>query len=274
MSFEEFLKEASYLLGLQWRAFSRKGIKRRLEKRIKEIGLANLKDYFFKIKEYPQELEYLSKILTITISRFFRDQVVFNKIETFLIPSIIETHRKDEINIWSIGCASGEEPYSIALIWKESLQKKWPHVKLSILATDIDQNMIKRAMEGRYKWSSLKEVPERILKKYFKIEEDYYILDKFIRETVIFKIHNIIKEKEFPNMDIILCRNLAFTYFSKSCQINVLKKIDNSLIHGGYLVIGKDENLPLAYPIMFTPIFPEEKIYKKFSNPSFIVTQA
>lgn len=267
MSFEEFLKEASYLLCLQWRPFLRKGIKRRLEKRIRDIGLTNFKDYLLKIKEDTKELDHLSRILTITISRFFRDQVVFDRIANSLIPDIIKNNNRNEINVWSIGCANGEEPYSIAMIWKWSIQKIWPEVKISILASDIDENLIKRAMEGKYKWSSLKEVPGEILKNFFKVEDGYYIIDKSIREIVDFRRHDIIRDKEYQGMDMVLCRNLAFTYFSKSCQIEVLKKIGNSLSTGAYLVIGKDEDLPLTYPTIFTPVFPEEKIYKKFSDP-------
>lgn len=264
MSFEEFLKEASFLLGLQWRPFLRKGIKRRIEKRIKEIGIANFKDYFLKIKEDTQELKNLSIILTITISRFFRDQAVFNKIATCLFPDIIDNYKKDKINIWSIGCASGEELYSLALIWKDSIQNLWPDLRLFIIATDIDVNMINRKIEGKYKWSSLKEVPEGVLKKYFRSEDDYYILDESIREIVIFKRHDIIHDEVYQGMDIILCRNLTFTYFSKSYQIDVLKKIANSLITNGYLIIGKDENIPFTFQLCFYQFFRKKRFIRNF----------
>jgi chemotaxis methyl-accepting protein methylase len=266
MEFEEFLKEASTLIGLQWRPFLKKGIKRKLERRIKEIGLKNFKDYFIKIKEELYERENISKILKITVSRFFRDREVFDRIETSLIPILIENYKRETINIWSIGCASGEEPYSIALIWRNSVQKMWPTAKLSILATDIDENLINRAIEAKYQWSSLKEIPEEILKKYFKKENGFYLLDPSVREGITFRRHNIIRDELYKDMDIILCRNLAFTYFSKTCQIEILKKIGASLNSKGYLIIGKDETLPLTYPTLFCSAFPKEKIYKKNSS--------
>jgi chemotaxis methyl-accepting protein methylase len=113
MGFEEFLKETALVLGLQWRPFQRRGIKRKVERRIAQIGLSQFEEYLFRIKKDPSEQLHLSKILTITISRFFRDKEVFNTIETSLIPTILKQGREGDFNIWSIGCASGEEPYSL-----------------------------------------------------------------------------------------------------------------------------------------------------------------
>jgi chemotaxis protein methyltransferase CheR len=264
MGFEEFLKETALLLGLQWRPFQRRGIKRKVERRIVQIGLSQFEEYLFRIKKDPSEKLHLSKILTVTISRFFRDQEVFNTTETSLIPTILKQKREGDFNIWSIGSASGEEPYSLSILWKERFEKNWPQIHLSILATDIDENMLKRAEEGRYKKSSLREVPEKILQSFFEMDEDFYILDRNIRESVEFKRHDILQEEPFSEMDMIFCRNLAFTYFSKERQIEVLKKIANSLKGEGYLVIGKDESIPLTYPTLFVPVFPTEKIYQKF----------
>lgn len=268
MDFESFIKEVSPLTGLQWRHFLKKGIRRKIEKRINEIGINGFKEYFLKIREDLQEKEELSKILKITISRFFRDCAVFDKIKTSLLPQLIKNN-KDKINIWSIGCASGEEPYSIALIWKDSIQKNFSDVKCSIIATDIDEDLLLRAREGRYKYSSLKETPSDIVKSYFKKEDSIFVLNESIREMVDFRKHDIIHDKEYGNMDLILCRNLAFTYFLKSTQIEVLRKIEASLRPEGYLVIGKDENIPLTYPELFIPIFREEKIYKKLEKRNY-----
>jgi len=265
MHFNEFLREAAPLFGLQWRPFQRRGIKRKVEHRIFQIGLSNYEEYLLKVRSDPAELNHLSKILTVTISRFFRDKEVFNTIETSIIPAFSGNKDKGDFKIWSIGCASGEEPYTFSLLWKEKFEKIWPQNRLSILATDIDEKLLKRAKEGRYRKSSLEEVPETVLKNYFKTDKGSYILDRGIREKVEFREHDIIKEEPFSGMDMIFCRNLAFTYFSKESQVNVLKKIAGSLREKGYLVIGKDESLPFTYPTLFVPVFPLEKIYKKFS---------
>jgi chemotaxis protein methyltransferase CheR len=132
------------------------------------------------------------------------------------------------------------------------------------LATDINERLLERAKDGKYKKSSLKEVPKEIFQKFFKIENGFYVLDPSIQESVEFRRHDIIHEEPFSGMDIILCRNLAFTYFSKETQISVLKRVSNSLKEMGYLVIGCDESLPLTYPTLFVPAYPQEKIYRKF----------
>jgi chemotaxis protein methyltransferase CheR len=265
MDFNEFLREAAPLFGLQWRPFQRRGIKRKVEHRIFQIGLSNYEEYLLKVRTDPAELNYLSKILTVTISRFFRDREVFDTIGTSLIPTILKKQDKMDFKIWSIGCASGEEPYSLSILWKEKFEKIYPQIRLSILATDINENLLKRANNGRYKKSSLKQVPQDIVENYFKMDNEFYVLHQAIRESVEFKRHDIIHEKPSSGMDMVFCRNLAFTYFSKEQQIDVLRKIAISLKKERYLVIGKDEFLPLAYPTLFVPVFPTEKIYRKFS---------
>ncbi len=96
------------------------------------------------------------------------------------------------------------------------------------------------------------------------MDNGFYVLDQGVRKTIEFKRHDIIHEGPFSGMDVVFCRNLAFTYFSKESQMDVLKKIARSLREKGYLVIGKDESLPLVYPTLFVPVFPTENIYQKF----------
>jgi chemotaxis methyl-accepting protein methylase len=266
MPFDEFLREVAPSLGLQWRPFKRRGIERRVKNRIAQIGLSHFEEYLLKIKKDPEEQNHLSKILTVTISRFFRDREVFQAIGYSIIPTLLEEKNKKDFKIWSIGCASGEEPYSLSMLWREKFEKLWPRIRLSILATDIDESLLERAEKGRYKKSSLKEISEGLLKSYFKIDNGFYIIDQAVRERIQFKRHDIIHEGPFSGMDVVFCRNLAFTYFSKESQMDVLKKIVGSLREKGYLVIGKDESLPLIYPTLFVPVFPTENIYQKFTS--------
>ena len=270
MGFDDFLKETAPLFGLQWRPFQRRGVKRKIERRIVEVGLSHFDEYLLRVQKDPEEQGQLSRTLTVTISRFFRDREVFDLLENSIIPTIIKNKKeKDEFKIWSIGCANGEEPYSLSMLWKEKFERIWSQINFSILATDINGTLLKRAREGRYKKSSLKEVPEEILRRFFKIENGFYVLDRSSLGIVEFKKHDIIHEEPFSGMDMIFCRNLAFTYFSKECQMDVLKKIARSLNKRGYLVIGKDESVPLIYPTLFVPVYPTEKILKKFDPELF-----
>ena len=267
MDYDQFLKEAASLLGLQWREFRRRGVTRKVERRIADVGLSGFEEYLARIGQDPKEQNHLSQILTVTISRFFRDKEVFHALEASVIPALLKKKEKGDLRIWSIGCASGEEPYSLSLLCKGRFEKEWPGVRGRILATDIGECLIERAKEGRYKRSSLEEIPEDIFRNFFNRDGESYLLDRTVRESVEFQRHDIIRDDPFPGMDIILCRNLAFTYFSRETQAEVLKKVSASLKEEGYLVIGKDESLPLTYPTLFVPVFLTEKIYRKFTRP-------
>ena len=262
MEFEDFLRQVAPLLGLQWRLFRRGGIKRKIERRITEVELSDVGDYLSRVKADPEEQAVLSQILRVTISRFFRDRKVFDALATFVFPKILR--KQDHLRIWSIGCASGEEPYSLSILLKETAGRLWPRIDPYLLATDISGSLLARAREGKYKKSSLKEVPEKILQDYFRADQGSYRLDPVIRESVEFDRHDILHDKPFLGMDVVFCRNLAFTYFSKESQMGILKKIAGSLQEEGYLVLGKEETLPLMYPTLFVPVFPAEKIYQKF----------
>jgi chemotaxis methyl-accepting protein methylase len=262
MDFDGFLRDIAPSLGLQWRPFQRRGIKRKIKRRMNELGLREFEDYARRIKTEGEEQRYLIKTLTVTISRFFRDEDVFKVIKQSLFPLLIQKKER-EIKIWSIGCSSGEEPYSLALLWKESFEEDWPDILFRILATDVDEKMIQRAKEGRYKKSALKEVPPKILERYFKKENGHYRIDPGIKPYIEWRGHDLLHDDPFLGMDIILCRNLAFTYFSKESQIETLKKFSLSLKEKGYLVIGKDETLPLTYPTLFIPVSNKWKIYQK-----------
>ncbi|MGZ3525610.1 MAG: CheR family methyltransferase, partial [Thermodesulfobacteriota bacterium] len=269
MGFDEFLKEVAPLFGLQWRAFRRRGVKRKIERRLAQFGLSHFDEYLIKINEDPEEQVRLSEILTVTISRFYRDRKLFELVENSIIPALIQNkEEKGEFKIWSIGCANGEEPYSLSMLWKAKFENKFPKIRLTILGTDINEALLERAKEGRYKESSLKEVPEEIIKRFFRTEGGFYFIDRSVGESIVFRKHDIIHEGPFPGMDIVFCRNLAFTYFSREYQVNVLKKISESLNEGGYLVIGADEMLPLTYPTLFVPISSTEKIYQRFNQSS------
>ena len=271
MEFDQFLKETSSLFGLHWRPFQRRGIRRRIEHRLAELGLASFEEYSQRIQEDPREKNHLCKILTVPISRFFRDKEVFNTMETSVFPAHLKENPR-ELNIWSIGCASGEEPFSLSLLWRARFENHWPQTRFSIVATDIDESLLERAKEGRYKKSSLREVPQDILGKYFRAEGNAFLLDERIGERVEFRKHDILQEEPFPRMDLVFCRNLAFTYFSREIQVEVLGKIFMCLGEEGYLVTGSEESIPLTYPTLFTPAFPKQKIYQKLilmtSSPS------
>ena len=264
MGFEEFLKEVTPLLGLAWRPFKRRGIRRRVERRLRELGFFSLWDYESRIKDDPEEQKHLSRILTVTISRFFRDRDVFSQIETSVLPAILHQKNTRGLHVWSIGCASGEEPYSFSLLWKARHEKHWPQVAVRMVGTDSDESLLERAKAGRYKKSSVEEIPGEILKEFFNTDGEHYLLDRSVRQSVEFRRHDILRDETLSGMDIVFCRNLAFTYFSRESQMVVMRKIAVALKEKGYFIVGKEESLPPTYPTLFVPVSLRERIYRKF----------
>ncbi len=228
-----------------------------------EAGVHTLEELFSRLEGDPEEQRALSRIFTVTISRFFRDKDVFDWLGSAMIPSLLQRRKEGRLQVWSIGCASGEEPYSISLLWKEMFENNDPQIDLSVVTTDIDEMLLERAKKGRYKKSSLEEVPPQILQKHFTPEGGWYVLDKTIRQQIEFKRHDLMREGPLSGMDIVFCRNLAFTYFSKESQAGAMRKISASLADSGFLVIGKNERLPLHYPALFVSAF-GPSIYQKF----------
>lgn len=222
------------------------------------------------------EWKKLISCITIGESYFFRDKGQFSLLENKIFPELLELKKREHcLSVWSAGCSTGEEPYSIAILLDRLIgnDKSW---KINIIGTDINEDSIKKAGHGRFgKWS-FRRIDQEIKDNYFKDINDQWEIIPSIRNMVVFRTMNLNKDK-FPdhgtdlnNLDLIICRNL-FIYFSRPAVSDVLKKLTGTLSQGGYLMTGHgelhDQNLGSLVPI----IFPESVIYRKDFRPS--VTQ-
>ena len=156
----EFLQWALPRLALRWAGFRRvrRQVCRRLRRRLDALGLASLEAYRTQLEARPEEWAVLEALTPITISRFYRDRAVFQQLEHVVLPTLAGAGR-DRVVAWSAGCASGEEPYTLRLMWHEAVAARFPGVRLEILATDLDPAMLRRAREATYEPSSLRELP-------------------------------------------------------------------------------------------------------------------
>jgi chemotaxis protein methyltransferase CheR len=177
----------------------------------------------------------------------YRDKSVFQFLEQEVLPSLARqalAQGQGVLRCWSLGCASGEEPYSLSLLWKLKLQAQFPTVRLIILATDIDDHAIDRAQRGCYPPSSLRDLPEDWCARGFaQTKEGFYIKQDY-REPVTFLVQDIRKAAPDETFDLILCRYLAFTYFDATLRAHTLRQLVDRIQPGGALVIGKSESLP------------------------------
>jgi chemotaxis protein methyltransferase CheR len=257
---DEFLKSALPPLGYNWRKHRRKGLRHRIFARMTMLGLGDLSAYLELLGRDPGELDAFKNLLTVTISRFYRDAAVFERIRGSILPAALERH--GSVAIWSAGAASGEEPYTLAILASEY----FPDSDIRIIATDIDQECIRRAGAGIYQESSLKKLPRDLKEKYFEKIGGGYLIREDIRTRVEYFHHNILGAPLLTGIDIILCRNLAYTYFDCKKQFEVTVKLHDALTPGGYLVLGRTEVLPPGTENLFTTIYPEEKIYYKHGD--------
>jgi chemotaxis protein methyltransferase CheR len=227
-------------------------------------GIAGWDEYRREVEDNEEEKHYLVGILTITISRFFRDIDTFQIIRRRLIPLLMSEIPKEEtIFIWSAGCASGEEVYSLAMIWDNDFSFSANPDRFQIDATDINERCLERTKHRIYPATSVAWVPEDLLNKYFtKKDKEHFYLSRGFSETIRFYPADVRSFSPLQNYHIILCRNLAFTYFERKYQEEMIKHLYRVLSPEGYLVIGKGESLPLTKPF-FKTLYEKEGIYKR-----------
>ncbi len=238
-------------------------IKRRIATQIRSVGCNNPDDYIDILENDPAEQKRLLASLSIHVSQFFRNQTTFAVLEHKILPALIKIAKQQQRQIftWSIGCANGEEPYSIALLWHQLQRQK---DSLALTATDLSPDALKRAGDGVYAKNRVTNIPPEILNKYFTPTATSYQLDAKIRAQVQFVRHDILVDQPYAQADLILCRNLLI-YFSREQQRRVLEVLATALVPGGYLVLGRAESLAPTCRELFTSIDPAERIYQRIT---------
>ena len=264
----EFLRWCLPRLQYRWKGFRRvrRQICKRLRHRLLELELSNLNAYRSYLKEVNDEWKVLDSLCSITISRFYRNRSVFYTIQSEILPLLAETNRKrneKEIRCWSAGCCSGEEPYTLSILWNLAVPKDLKDAcSLRIVATDRESILLKRAECGIYSRSSLKDLPEEWIDRAFDRIESEYRFRETLKHNVVFLQQDIREQCPPDNFDLILCRNIVFTYFSEELQSVILKKIIEKLKSGGFLIVGAHESLPCQMDSMI-PYGQSRSIYRK-----------
>jgi len=248
--------------GLDLSYFKPAFLARRIHVRMKMLNMRSSSEYVNFLNSKPNEIGSLYDSLSINVTKFFRDKQVWQFFMQKVIPNLLEVIKPtDTIRIWSCGCASGEEPYSLAIMFNEVLQNT-DH-KFKILATDINLNSLREARTGVYTNDNLKNLDTRLITKYFKkIENDKYQIIEKIKNLVSFNVGDI---TTFPAtyLDVVFCRNLLI-YYEKDAQDLIFKKFYTVLKQNRFLVLGMDETL-WGHKLQnsFIPISARDRIYQK-----------
>lgn len=263
--------------GLDFRAYNKTMVRRRLTRRLLALRTESYKEYARILDTYPDEYKELFDSLIISVSHFFRNPLMFEFLYQVILPEMIthkEQSRDTMIRVWSAGCAHGEEPYSVAILLAELLGERLKNYRITIYATDIDADAINKAKMGKYAEDSIFEVKKGFLNKYFHHKSGSYQIVSDIKALVDFSFHDLTSEKVvvppqsvFANFDLVLCRNVLI-YFNRELQKRVINNLEIVLDKKGYLVLGEAETLTVDVQSGFICRNDLCKIYQKTSQGS------
>jgi two-component system, chemotaxis family, CheB/CheR fusion protein len=225
--------------GIDFSNYKENTILRRLERRVTINRFENYEEYYNFLNESEKEKEILNKELLIGVTRFFRDTEAFDSLKKTVFPEIAS---RKSIRIWSAGCSTGEEVYSVAILLNEYIEKHKLDCEIKIFATDIDRSSIEYAGKGFYPDSIVADVDPAYLTKYFAKVDNGYLVNESIRKNIVFAAHNILKDSPFSKLDLMICRNL-FIYFKQEVQSRILSLIYYSIKPAGFLFMGSSETL-------------------------------
>ncbi len=260
--FDEFLKRVCPARELDWRKY-RRASRRNVLSRIYQLGLGGFSEYADYIDANPLEAAFLPNVLRVTVSRFFREKEVWDHLASDILPAMAGAHSASRpLHVLHTGCCNGEEPYSLALLWKNEIEPVFPKAGISITALDIDQACLDRARKGWYPRKTLREVPRELQKNWFEPEADGYRLHQEIRSMVNFRKFDLLKNDLPREQDMVFCRYLVFTYFQGKRRREMARKISECINPGGLLILGRKESIEPQEQDLFTPFHQNLKVYR------------
>ena len=245
----DFLQWALPRMRMRWAGFRkvRRQICKRIGRRLRQLNVDGVPAYRRYLECHPEEWTTLDGMCRITISRFYRDRLTFDCLCWIVLPelaSLVRQRGESELRVWSAGCAAGEEPYTLCILWEMDLRTRLPGLYLQIVATEADETLLRRAWRGLYPASSLKDLPRQWALAAFEASDDRWHLHPRFRRGIEFRRQDIRDTCPEGPFHLILCRNLTFTYFETSLQSEILHRLAKCLVARGALVIGARETLP------------------------------
>ncbi|WP_406589810.1 CheR family methyltransferase [Bacillus atrophaeus] len=267
---DEAIEQTVYLIqkqtGIDFSMYKKNSVSRRIERRMNLLDeqMLSLDEYNRYVMKHPEELQLLFNDLLIGVTHFFRDKESFDTLRKHFVPAIVENNIKKgrkSCRVWVAGCSTGEEAYSVAMVFCEEIEKRKAAIDLQIFATDINKSSIQKASKGTYTEQAVSPVPPEWLVKYFEKKGPNYVVKKRLREHVVFAPHNVIKDSPFVDLDFISCRNVMI-YFQQEFQEKVLSLFYFALREEGYLMLGPSETIG-KMTNLYTPA---DRKWKVFSN--------
>jgi two-component system, chemotaxis family, CheB/CheR fusion protein len=268
--FEALLEYIQRSRGFDFTGYKRASLVRRVEKRMRMVNVEGFVPYVDYLEVHPEEFRALFDTILINVTGFFRDPQAWETLTEEILPRLLAGKRPEEpIRVWSAGCASGEEAYSLAIAMAEALGPAAFRDRVKIYATDVDDHALAKARSAQYDVKEVQGVPPTLLAKYFEpINPDLYGFHKDFRRSLIFGRHDLIQDAPISRIDLLACRN-TLMYFNTETQTRILDRFHYALADRSFLFLGKAETL-MTYTNTYIPIDLKRRIFAKVPKPNLL----
>jgi chemotaxis protein methyltransferase CheR len=253
------------LTGWDLTRFKENYLRRRVGARLRALGMADWRAYGALLKGDAHELERLKDRLTVNVTEFLRDPDMWDEMRSLVLPRLLEAaaaRSVRELRIWSAGCSSGEEPYSLAMLALEAAEAQAKGVQVRVMASDLDPLILERAKTGRYPDAAFAHVPLPLLRRWFVAGGEHHQVGPSLRQAVSFRILDLFSTPPPPNLDLLLCRNVMI-YFSRELQQKLLRSYHQALRPGGIFITGKTETVLGPARAVFNCLSARSRIFER-----------
>ncbi len=265
-SFEKLLAHLKETRGFDFTGYKRSSLTRRVERRLAQVGVGDYSEYLDYLEVHTEEFTALFNTILINVTSFFRDPEAWEYLRAEILARVLSAKTPDGmIRVWSAGCASGEEAYTLAMILAEALGVDEFRERVKIYATDVDEESLAHARHATYDARQIRTVPEELLIHYFDQVGGRFSFRKDLRRSVIFGRNDLVQDAPISKVDLLVCRN-ALMYFNAETQSRILSRLHFALAPAGVLFLGKAEML-LSHTELFQPIDLKRRVFRKVPVP-------
>ncbi len=267
-AFEALLEYLRQTRGFDFTGYKRASLFRRVGKRMQDVRLESCSDYVDYLEVHPEEFPFLFNTILINVTAFFRDPPAWEYVSQEIVPQIMARKRADEpVRVWSAGCASGEEAYTLAMLLAEAMGEEAFRQRVKVYGTDVDEEALGLARQASYSAQQVEAIPAGLRDKYFELAGTRYVFRGDLRRSVIFGRHDLVQDAPISHMDLLVCRN-ALMYFNAETQGRILSRFHFALADTGFLFLGKAEML-LLHAKLFAPVNLKHRVFAKVKHRVF-----
>jgi two-component system CheB/CheR fusion protein len=263
--FAALLEHLTRYRGIDFSGYKQPSLIRRVVSRMRVAGVGDCVDYLAYLDEHPAEYTRLFDSILINVTGFFRDEAAWGYVGETLLPKLLAIKPAEEpVRVWSAGCASGEEVYTLAMLFAESVGLEAFCHRVKIYATDVDEEALTQARQGAYKDEDLESIPASLRTRYFETAGSRHVFRPDLRHAIVFGRQDVLRDAPISRVDLLVCRN-TLMYFDSEAQGRILARFRMALVEAGYLFLGKAELIP-AHTHIFHPVNLKHHIFQRFAT--------